>query len=151
MVLSPAGLRWRGPAATVNYRPVLPSEWALQNNKPSTAWKKISRRKRNWSRVPDGRLTAIRTGRLTVGSNLTSTSTHEVTVNSTDLQQLRKSFLMVLVQHAVGGVQLLHVCVVGVEIARQGSGSGGHQIRQIRVLVVLSALQWNTHGVFHFR
>jgi hypothetical protein len=29
-----AGLRWRGPAATVNYRPVLSSERALQNNKP---------------------------------------------------------------------------------------------------------------------
>jgi hypothetical protein len=28
-----AGLRWRGPAATVNYRPVLSSEMALQNNK----------------------------------------------------------------------------------------------------------------------
>jgi hypothetical protein len=39
MVLSPAGLRprarlrWRGPAATVNYRPTLSSERALQNNK----------------------------------------------------------------------------------------------------------------------
>jgi hypothetical protein len=31
-----AGLRWRGPAATVNYRPVLLSERALQNNKPAT-------------------------------------------------------------------------------------------------------------------
>jgi hypothetical protein len=31
-----AGLRWRGPAATVNYRPVLSSERALQNNKLST-------------------------------------------------------------------------------------------------------------------
>jgi hypothetical protein len=30
------GLRWRGPAATVNYRPVLSSERALQNNKPAT-------------------------------------------------------------------------------------------------------------------
>jgi hypothetical protein len=28
-----AGLRWRGPAATVNYRPVLLSERVLQNNK----------------------------------------------------------------------------------------------------------------------
>jgi hypothetical protein len=28
-----AGLRWRGPAATVNYRPILSSERALQNNK----------------------------------------------------------------------------------------------------------------------
>jgi hypothetical protein len=44
-----AGLHWRGPAATVNYRPVLSSERALQNNKPAT--KKISRRKKNWSRA----------------------------------------------------------------------------------------------------
>jgi hypothetical protein len=27
------GLRWRGPAATVNYTPVLSSERVLQNNK----------------------------------------------------------------------------------------------------------------------
>jgi hypothetical protein len=32
-----AGLRWRGLAATVNYRPVLSSERALQNNKLATA------------------------------------------------------------------------------------------------------------------
>jgi hypothetical protein len=32
MVLSQAGLRWRGPAATVNYTLVLSSEKALQNN-----------------------------------------------------------------------------------------------------------------------
>jgi hypothetical protein len=30
------GLRWRGPAATVNCRPVLSSERELQNNKPVT-------------------------------------------------------------------------------------------------------------------
>jgi hypothetical protein len=30
-----AGLRWRGPAATVNYRSVLSSERALQNDKPA--------------------------------------------------------------------------------------------------------------------
>jgi hypothetical protein len=30
--LSLVGLRWRGPAATVNYRPVFSSERALQNN-----------------------------------------------------------------------------------------------------------------------
>jgi hypothetical protein len=41
MVLSPAGLRLRGPAATVNYRPVLSSERALQNNKPATVLKKF--------------------------------------------------------------------------------------------------------------
>jgi hypothetical protein len=30
------GLRWRGLAATVNYRPILSSEGARQNNKPAT-------------------------------------------------------------------------------------------------------------------
>jgi hypothetical protein len=33
---TPAGLSWRGPAAAVNYRPVLSSERALQDNKPAT-------------------------------------------------------------------------------------------------------------------
>jgi hypothetical protein len=37
--------------------------------------KEISRRKRNWSRVPDGRLTPRQVGRLTVGRKLTSSST----------------------------------------------------------------------------
>jgi hypothetical protein len=37
--------------------------------------KEISRRKKNWSRVADGRLTPGQTGRLTVGRKLTSTST----------------------------------------------------------------------------
>jgi hypothetical protein len=37
--------------------------------------KEISRRKKNWSSVPDGRLTPRQTGRLTVGRKLTSTST----------------------------------------------------------------------------
>jgi hypothetical protein len=36
MVLNLAELLWRGPEATVNYKPVLSSEWALQNNKPVT-------------------------------------------------------------------------------------------------------------------
>jgi hypothetical protein len=31
-----AGLRWREPAAIINYRPILSSERALQNNKPAT-------------------------------------------------------------------------------------------------------------------
>jgi hypothetical protein len=66
-----AGLRWRVPAAIVNYRPVLSSERALQNNKPANSLKKMSRRKNNWSTVPDGCLTPKRTGRLTVGRNLT--------------------------------------------------------------------------------
>jgi hypothetical protein len=62
-------MRWRGPATRVNYRPVL-----LQNNKSATVIKKMSRRKKNWSRVPDGGLTPRLTGRLTVGRNVTSTS-----------------------------------------------------------------------------
>jgi hypothetical protein len=33
-------LRWRGPAATLNYRPVLTSERALQNNKPQLSKRK---------------------------------------------------------------------------------------------------------------
>jgi hypothetical protein len=37
--------------------------------------RKISWRRKNWSRVPDGRLIPGRTGRLTVGRKLTSTST----------------------------------------------------------------------------
>jgi hypothetical protein len=37
--------------------------------------KEISRRKKNWSRVPDGRLTPGQTGRLTVGRNLAATAT----------------------------------------------------------------------------
>jgi hypothetical protein len=41
MVLSPAGLRRREPAASVNYRPVISSERALQNNKPATVYKKF--------------------------------------------------------------------------------------------------------------
>jgi hypothetical protein len=35
---------------------------------------KISWRKKNWSKVPDGRLTPGQTGRLNVGRKLTSTS-----------------------------------------------------------------------------
>jgi hypothetical protein len=36
--------------------------------------KEISRRKNNWSQVPDGRLTPGQTGRLTVGRKLTVTA-----------------------------------------------------------------------------
>jgi hypothetical protein len=39
--------------------------------------KEISRRKKNWLQVPDGRLTPGQTGRLTVGRKLTSTSVFE--------------------------------------------------------------------------
>jgi hypothetical protein len=37
--------------------------------------KEISRRKKNWSQVPDGRLTPGQTDRLTVGRKLTATAT----------------------------------------------------------------------------
>jgi alanine racemase len=36
-----SGLRWRGPVATVNYRPVLSLERALQKNKHATAQRKF--------------------------------------------------------------------------------------------------------------
>jgi hypothetical protein len=36
-----AGLCWRGPAATVNYRPALSSEMALQSNKPHLSKRKF--------------------------------------------------------------------------------------------------------------
>jgi hypothetical protein len=58
---------------TVNYRPVLSSERALQNNKHADVWRKFCRRKKNWSRLPDGRLTPRQAGRLAVGRKLTST------------------------------------------------------------------------------
>jgi hypothetical protein len=50
-------------------RPVLSSERALQNKKPNYL-KKNFKEKEKWSRVPDGCLTP-RTGRLTVGRNIT--------------------------------------------------------------------------------
>jgi hypothetical protein len=37
--------------------------------------KEISRRKKNWSQVPDGRLTPGQAGRLTVGHKLIATAT----------------------------------------------------------------------------
>jgi hypothetical protein len=40
MVLNSEGLRWQGPAATINYRPVLSSERVLQN-KPATVYRKL--------------------------------------------------------------------------------------------------------------
>jgi hypothetical protein len=45
----------------------------LQNRK---CLNEISRRKKNWSQVPDGRLTPGQTGRLTVGRKLTHSLTH---------------------------------------------------------------------------
>jgi hypothetical protein len=44
------GLRWQGQAATVNYRPVLSSERAPQNNKPPLS-KENFKEKENWSRA----------------------------------------------------------------------------------------------------
>jgi hypothetical protein len=82
MVLSSAGLRPKsdcsGKAQKQFYsklqtRPLV-REGATKLQTPSCL-KEISRRKKNWSRVPDGRLTPRQTGRLTVGSKLTSTST----------------------------------------------------------------------------
>jgi hypothetical protein len=46
MVLGPAGLRWLGPAATVNYRPVLSSERALQNPKPASVKKNFKEKEK---------------------------------------------------------------------------------------------------------
>jgi hypothetical protein len=68
------GMGWRGPAATVNYRPNLSSERVLQNNKPVTV-KKNLKEKLKWSRVPDGIPAPRQTGRLNVGRKLTSTLT----------------------------------------------------------------------------
>jgi hypothetical protein len=46
-------------------------------------------RKKNWSRVPDGCLTPRLTGRLTVGRNVTSTSTSESSQNGSHHLQNR--------------------------------------------------------------
>jgi hypothetical protein len=58
-------------AATENYRPVLSSERALQNNKPQLSKRKCQGERKIGRRVPDGRLTPRRTGRLIVGRNVT--------------------------------------------------------------------------------
>jgi hypothetical protein len=70
-----AGLCFRGPAATVNYRPVLSSERTLQNNKPQLSKRKSQGERKIGLGVPDGRLTPRRTGRLIVGRNVTLTLT----------------------------------------------------------------------------
>jgi hypothetical protein len=57
------GLRWRGPTATVNYRPVLSSEKAPHFKKPST----VRQKTKIWSWAPDGSPTPRYTRRLTVG------------------------------------------------------------------------------------
>jgi hypothetical protein len=43
---SSSRLRWREPAATINYRPVLSSEMALQNNNPQLSKRKSQRDKK---------------------------------------------------------------------------------------------------------
>jgi hypothetical protein len=48
----------------------------------------ISRRTKNWSQVPDGRLTPGQTGRLTVGRKLTATATANHKVTSTLIWQI---------------------------------------------------------------
>jgi hypothetical protein len=45
--------------------------------------KEISMRKKNWSQVPDGRLTPGQTGRLTVGRKLTATAIYHKTMMHT--------------------------------------------------------------------
>jgi hypothetical protein len=74
MVLRPAGLRWRGPAATLNYRPVLSSERRLYKITNPQLSKENFTEKDKMAAVPDGCLTPRRTGRLTVGRNITSAS-----------------------------------------------------------------------------
>jgi hypothetical protein len=69
----PSGTVLARPAATVNYRLVLSSERALQNNKPQLSKRKSQGERKNWSWVPDGRLTPRRTGRVIVGRNVTLT------------------------------------------------------------------------------
>jgi hypothetical protein len=84
MAVSSAGLRPKSDCSGKTQKQlysklqtVLSSERALQNHKAANCLKKISRRKKNWSRVPDGRLTPGQTGRPTVGRKLTSTSTSD--------------------------------------------------------------------------
>jgi hypothetical protein len=47
------------------------------NSQNRKCLKEISRREKNWSQVPDGRLTPGQTGRLTVGRKLTHSLTHK--------------------------------------------------------------------------
>jgi hypothetical protein len=53
--------------------------------------KEISRRKKNWAHIPDGRLTPRQTGRLTVGRKLTLTSTDSKPRGSTRQQAIAKT------------------------------------------------------------
>jgi hypothetical protein len=94
---------------TVKYKPVLSSERALQNNKHATVLKEISRRKENWSRVPDGRLTPRQTGRLTVARKLTSTST-VVSVPSEPMYLKASSMLL--------NTEQIHILVLSLRFLR---------------------------------
>jgi hypothetical protein len=67
------GKAWKQLYSKLQNRPLVrEGATKLQTN---NCLKEISRRKKNWSQVPDGRLTPGQTGRLTVGRKLTSTST----------------------------------------------------------------------------
>jgi hypothetical protein len=61
-------LRWLGPAAVANDRPVLSSERAPHIIKPASVWQ-------IWSWAPDGYWTPRQTGRMTVGRNRSLTLT----------------------------------------------------------------------------
>jgi hypothetical protein len=82
MAVSSAGLRPKcdcfGKAQKQLYGKLQTSplvrEDATNNKAAGSCLKEISRKMKNWSQVPDGRLTPGQTGRLTVGRKLTSTS-----------------------------------------------------------------------------
>jgi hypothetical protein len=71
---TPPWLRWREPAATVNYRPVLSSESGYKITNPQLT-KENTTEKEKLVAGPRMCLTPRRTDRLTVGRNLTLTST----------------------------------------------------------------------------
>ena len=50
---------------------------------------------------------------------------------------------MVLVQHSVGSMELLHIGVVSIKVGRQGGRRGGSEIGHVGVLVVLATLRTN--------
>jgi hypothetical protein len=97
---------------TVIYRPVLSSERALQTYKPVNA-KEISRRKRNWSQVPDGRLTPGQTDRLNVGRELTHSLTRPPLWSSGQSQEVR-----------------VRVSTLPDFLRSSGSGTGSSQLRE---------------------
>jgi hypothetical protein len=68
-------LRWRGPAATVNYRPIL-SSGRVPHKEIETQLSKENfheKKRKIWLRAPDGGLILGETSRLTVGHNITFT------------------------------------------------------------------------------